>query len=562
MKFSEIKYERFVVQNLITCYNSAKTVIENAKNVEEILSVRKGVVEVYSKLDTAFNLAYIRWSQNTANEFYNAEKRYYEENIPLVLESESGYINAILNSEFLDEIKGNIPEILLEIYQSKLIANNPKITKDIIIENLESSNYSNFISALTVDFNGENIPFTVLKKYMVDSDREVRKNAYNALGERLEKDAEFLNSNFNNLVKIRTKMAKKLGFDNFTKLGYYRMNRIGYTRNDISKFRDAVVKYIVPTVNRIKRKIYDKMLINEPKLYDNDVSVCGNVNPIFTGNNLFLKGADLYAEMSNETNEFFNFMINGELFDCLSRVNKWGGGYQTDLKDYNAPFIFANFNGSSQDVDVLTHEGGHAYASYLAFKNGVDKELGMPFMDVAETHSMSMEFFAYKYVDKFFGSNAKKYILQHFVDSFCFIPYGVMVDAFQELIYADYELTPENRNLVWKMLEKRFRPHLSSAGITYLEKGTRWQYQMHIYESPFYYIDYALAEVVALQFLFLSLDDYDLAFKKYNEFVSYGASMSFTDLINKVGLKSPFDENTIKEISLKATTLFDKLFTN
>ena len=134
-----------------------------------------------------------------------------------------------------------------------------------------------------------------------------------------------------------------------------------------------------------------------------------------------------------------------------------------------------------------------------------------------------------------------------------------MVDAFQEEVYKNYNFTAKERNILWKTLEKTFRPYMNADGITYLQDGTRWQYQMHIFESPFYYIDYALSQVTALQFLFLSLEDYNLAFKKYEEFISYGADYNFLDIIKKVGLKSPFEENTLKEIAQKSLELFNKL---
>lgn len=561
MKVSEIKYVRYDVNKLINEYFLAAKKIEQANSVDAILEVRESLIEEITELDTAFNLAYVRWSLDTANDFYCKEKAYYEENIPLTAESKTKYVKSVLNCKFADELQRRLPSTLFSLYKCELEADNPVFCDELIKENALVAEYSDFMSALTVEFNGETIPFTVLKKYMLDKDGNVRKTAYDALGNALKANREFLDGNFNNLVDVRTKMAKKAGYEDFVSLGYSRMNRICYDYNDIAKFRNNVIKYVVPTVCDIKKKVGKNLGIEFLKLYDNDaVLTDGDVFPIKNGGKLFSQGKEIYSSMSKNTEEFFNMMLENEAFDCLSRKNKWGGGYETDLKKYNQPFILANFNGSSQDSDVLTHEAGHAYASFVMSKNNSDKEIGLPCMDIAETHSMSMEFFCWKYIDKLFGSNADKYKLKHFIDSFCFIPYGVMVDAFQEFSYKNYQATPSDRNKKWKELESVFRPYMNADGITYLEEGTRWQYQMHIYESPFYYIDYAIAQITALQFLFLSLENYDEAFKKYNEFISYGCDYNYLEILKKVGLKSPFDEDFIKEISSKCYNLFEKLF--
>lgn len=561
MKVSEIKYNRYNVENLIKEYNNATLKINSASNVNEVLDIRNELINHVVELDTAYNLAYIRWSLNTSDEFYADEKRYYEENIPLISQSKSEYIKSLISSKYINELRSILPKTLFDVYECLLKSEDPKIANYVIEENLEISKYSDFMSALTVEFDGQVIPFTILKKYMVDSDRNVRKRAYNSLGTALNKNATFLDENFKNLVEIRTKMAKELGYDNFVKLGYFRMNRICYGSSEIEKFRNNVIKYIVPSVCSIKNTIAKNLNVDKLKLYDNDTVLSNDsVKTKKQGVELFKLGSEIYSLMSKETGEFFAMMVENEAFDCLSRKNKWGGGYETELKKYGQPFILANFNNSSQDVDVLTHEAGHAYASYVMNKNGADLEIGLPCMDVAETHSMSMEFFCYKYLDKIFGYDTNKYKLKHFTDSFCFIPYGVMVDAFQEEVYKNYFESPSWRKNKWKELEKVFRPYMDSDGIPYLEQGGRWQYQMHIYESPFYYIDYAIAQITALQFLFLSLEDYDLAFKKYNEFISYGCDFNYIEILQKIGLKSPFDEDLIKDIAQKSLQLFDKLF--
>jgi M3 family oligoendopeptidase len=264
---------------------------------------------------------------------------------------------------------------------------------------------------------------------------------------------------------------------------------------------------------------------------------------------LFAAARKMYHAMGPETGAFIDMMLESEAFDVDSRKNKWGGGYCTYFHKYRQPFILANFNGTSGDVDVVTHEAGHALNSYLIADNRFALELAEGGMETAETHSMSMEFFAWPYMDAFFGSDAGKYRYMHALESFSFIPYGTIVDYFQHLVYENPDMTPEERNRTWLELEGKFRPHISMEGMPYLEKGTRWQYQMHIYESPFYYIDYCLAQTAAFRFLLASREDYGAAFEKYLRFSRQGGEKVWTELLEEAGFPSPFEPGALKKLA-------------
>ncbi len=562
MKISKIKYKRIDVEKIKQIYLEGALEINSATSLKQVLNARAKVVKNAVLLDTYYNLAFIRWSLDTSSEFYQAEKTYYESNIPLINDAKTEYIKSIKNSIFYDEIAKILPNSLLKIYDCELISSSPIISDELVLEAEKVDEYSNFFSSLLIEFNGEKLPLTLLKKYMASEDRQVRKSAFTAFGKELNKHADFIDANFDSLVKIRTQMGKKLGFENYIKLGYANMCRISYNQADVEKLRENIVKFVVPKITEIRKLVADKLGIDNLMLYDYEtVFSSGEPKPITSKDLLSDCGKKLYDSMGKETSRFFRFMLRNDAFDCYSRPNKWGGGYMTDLAKFDTPFILANFNGTSADADVLTHEAGHAFASYEMSKSGKDKELGLAFMDVAETHSMSMEFFAYKYADLLFGKDAKKYVFKHLLDAFTFLSYGSLVDAFQHEVYKNYELTPEQRNQVWNNLEKIYRPYLSNAGMEYFEKGTRWQYQMHIFESPFYYIDYVFAEITALNILLLSLEDYDKAFKVYNEFISYGADYGYLEILEKVGLPSPLDEDNLKNLSNKLFELLKEQLT-
>lgn len=558
MKVSQLKYERVPVEEVIEAYSVATEKISAAKTLDELLSARKELISVVQRFGTESSLAYARWSCNTKNEFYKTEKEYYEQNSPLLAAPRIAYIRAMLDSPLRADAEKVLPAPVFKSYEVELKTLDERIIEDLQRESALVNEYAQFMSELTIEFNGEKMPLTILKKYMNDGDREVRKAAYEALGKAMAEHSDVLDGVFDSLVQVRDQMAKKLGYKNYVELGYYRMWRLCYGKDDVEKFRENVLKDVVPVVSRIRKDRAKALGIDDMKLYDYGVCLKNDPRPILNDGALLEAGRAVYRAMGEETGEFMDMMLENEAFDVLSREGKWGGGYCTEFALYKQPFILANFNGTADDVDVLTHEAGHAFASYIAFKNDVDPEAPIG-METAETHSMSMECLCWRFADKFFGDKANDYKYKHLFDNLSFLTYGVIVDEFQQIVYENPALSPEERNAAWKKLEEKYRPYMNADGMTYFEKGTRWQYQMHIYESPFYYIDYCLAQANALQFLFKSLDDYAAAFKAYNAFTANSGNEFFTDLVKQAGLRSPFEEGALSEIAAKSEDILNGL---
>lgn len=558
MKVSQLKYERVSVESVIEGYSVATEKISSAKTLDNLLSARKELTSIVRRFGTESSLACARWSCNTRDEFYRAEKEYYEQNYPLLSAPRIAYIRAMLDSPLRAEAEKVLPAPVFKAYEVELKTLDERIIEDLQRESALVNEYAQFMSELTIEFNGEKMPLTILKKYMNDGDREVRKAAHDALGRAMSEHSDVLDGVFDSLVKVRDGMAKKLGYKNYVELGYYRMDRLCYGKDDVEKFRENVLKDVVPVVSRIRKDRAKALGIDDMKLYDYGVCLKNDPRPVLNDGALLEAGRAVYRAMGDETGAFMDMMLENEAFDVLSREGKWGGGYCTEFALYKQPFILANFNGTADDVDVLTHEAGHAFASYLAFKNDADPEAPLG-METAETHSMSMECLCWRFADKFFGSAANDYKYKHLFDNLSFLTYGVIVDEFQQIVYENPEFSPEERNAAWKKLEEKYRPYMNADGMTYFEKGTRWQYQMHIYESPFYYIDYCLAQANALQFLFKSLDDYDAAFKAYNAFTSDSGKEFFTDLVKQAGLRSPFEEGALSEIAAKSESILNGL---
>ncbi len=559
MKVRDLPYKRCEVEDVKKAFDEAIAKIRSAKSAAEVLSARKTLLEAAEELATESSLAYARWSCNTFDEYYKNEKEYYEQNTPLLAASKIAYIKAMFETPYRAEVEKALPAPVYKSFEVELKTLDERIIPDLQEESAVVNEYAQFMSELTIEFNGEKMPLTILKKYMNDGDREVRKRAFDALGAAMQKHSDVLDGTYDRLVKIRDRMAKKLGYKNYVELGYYRMGRLCYDENDVKKFRDNVLEDVVPVVSAIRAQAAREAGIKEMKLYDYGTCFAdGDPKPVLDDAGMFEKGREMYREMSRETGEFIDMMIENDAFDVLSREGKWGGGYCTEFPKYKQPFILANFNGTSDDVDVLTHEAGHAFASYLAFKNDLDPEAPLG-METAETHSMSMECFCWKFMDKFFGKDADRYKFKHLFDNLSFLTYGVIVDEFQHRVYEEPEMTPAERNAVWNELEAKYRPYMNAKGMKYFEKGTRWQYQMHIYESPFYYIDYCLAQSDALQFLFRSLDDHDEAFASYLKFTSHYGTEFFTDMLKEAGIRSPFEKGALAEVAARGAEVLKKL---
>jgi M3 family oligoendopeptidase len=219
----------------------------------------------------------------------------------------------------------------------------------------------------------------------------------------------------------------------------------------------------------------------------------------------------------------------------------------TYFPKYKIPFIFSNFNGTAGDVDVLTHEFGHSFQAYMA-RNIKIPEYRSPTMESCEIDSMSMEFFAEPWMHLFFN-DPKKYCYQHLAESISFLPYGVTVDEFQHWVYAHPEATPAERDAEWHALEVKYTPYKVDCykGCTYMAEGHRWLTQAHIFENPFYYIDYTLAQVMAFEFFNLDRKNHAKAWKRYLKLCKMGGKYPFVTLVKKDGMKSPFDPGVVKK---------------
>ena len=545
MKISEIKYVRPDKEQVLAHLADIRQRMENAQTLEDFYAVHDEYKAYSEDLGTNMRIAFIRFTQDTRNEFYAAEQDYLDEIGPEISVANAKIANCYLTSKFRKQLEERFPAVMFKNLQMAVDAADPRIVEDRVEENKVTTSYTKLMSSIVIDFEGEKLTMAGIGKYFTSTDRDLRKRAVYAWGQAIEDNKEQLDEIYDKLVKIRTRMGRKLGYDGFAPLGYLQMQRNCYTKEDIARFRENVLKYLVPLASKIRNKVGKELGIDKQYYYDNGIFTVEEPKPIGTPQEMFDNASKMYNEMSEETGKLFDTMRESECFDVMSREGKWGGGYCEGLPKYKLPFILANWNGSAGDVDVLTHEFGHALEFYKSFF--IESEfLCSISMETAEVHSMSMEFLAYPWIDLFFGDKTPEYKFYHIGGAVTFIPYGTIVDWFQQSCYDNPDMTPAERNEMYNKMEKQFLPHMTTEGIPALQDGRRWQRQAHIFESPFYYIDYCFAQFTALQFLALSQEDYKGAFAKYIKFLNFGGTKPFTELLSECGLLSPFEEESFK----------------
>lgn len=554
MKFSQMKYER---PDLEAVKAELTKLTEELKSAENYDGARKAFLKfdaVKRKVGTQGTLASVRHSIDTRDEFYEAEKKFWNAASPELDEYFQNWTMALLESKFrtqFEEEFGNIVFINAEI---DLKAFSPEIIPELQKENDLVQEYQKLIASAQIPFEGGIYTISQLAPFKNDADDARRLAAWKADGSWYKEHQAQLDEIYDKLTHLRDTMGKKLGYDGFTQLGYYRMGRNCYTKDDVEKFREAVRKYLVPVADSIYREQAKRLGKEYPMSFADNALMfrSGNPKPCGTPEEILQAGKKFYDELSPETSKFFRAMLDGELLDVLSTEGKEGGGYCTSLYDYNMPFIFANFNGTSSDVETVTHEAGHAFADWYNIKR-IPVDTVWPSMEGCEVHSMSMEFFAWRNAEDFFGKDTRKFLYSHLAGSLTFIPYGTMVDHFQHIVYENPDMTPRERHDTWKKLLGIYMPWMKLDGdIPFYSEGEGWQRQSHIYTVPFYYIDYCLAQTVALEFWAMIQEDPDNAWKHYIAYTEQGGSRVFTELLKNAGLESPFDEATLRGVCKKA----------
>ena len=559
MKFSEIPYARPDKDEILKKIADLTARLKAADSVETADAVFLEADEYNGDVSTQGSLAYIRHSIDTRDSFYADEFDWWNETNPLLAEGMNDFQKALYESPFRPALEEKYGSVVFKNIELALRSFSPEIISEMQRENALVTEYEKLIASAQIPFEDGTYTIAQMGPFHQDPEDARRLAAWKATGSWYRDHGGELDRLYDELVSVRDAMGRKLGYDGYTELGYCRMDRNCYDRNDIESFRLAVQKYLVPVADRICRQQAERLGVAYPMSYSDQALMfrSGNPVPVGTADDIVAQGKRFYHELSPETAEFIDHMLDNEMMDLLAKPGKQAGGYCTELPDYKTPFIFANFNGTQGDVEVVTHEAGHAFEYWLNRKR-VPAQYAAPTMEACEVHSMSMEFFAWRNAEDFFGSDTRKFLYSHLAGAITFIPYGTMVDHFQHIVYEKPDLTPQERHGVWKELLGIYMPWMKLDGdIPFYADGEGWQRQHHIYSSPFYYIDYCLAQTVALEFWAKIQEDIDDAWKYYIAYTEQGGSKVFTELLKTAGLDSPFDEGTLRGVCEKANAYLE-----
>ncbi|HEY4532213.1 MAG TPA: M3 family oligoendopeptidase [Kurthia sp.] len=552
--FNEYQYSRPDIEDikneltsLIEKFNGAASADEQSAIIDEVNKIR-------NHYSTMGNLVYIRASIDTNDTYYREEREFLDENGPIIEDIETEYYKALTASKFRKELEEKYGTQLFDLADNQIKGFSSELIELMQKENKLTSEYSQLVASAEIEFQGEVYTVAQLGPFVESKDRAVRKEATEARFNFYAKHEADFDRIYDELVKVRHEQAVKMGYKNYVELGYIHMNRVDYDASMVKGYRDQIRDVIVPYATELRERQAKRIGVDKLRFYDEGfIYSTGNATPKGDPEWIEAQGAQMYKELSPQTNEFYKFMQDRDLMDLVAKKGKEGGGYCTFIEDYNSPYIFSNFNGTSGDIDVLTHEAGHAFQVYSSRNIGIPEYL-WPTYESAEIHSMSMEFFTWPWMELFFKEDTEKYKFSHLAEGLLFLPYGVAVDEFQHVVYENPELTPAERKAAWKEIEAKYLPHRDYDGHDYLEGGAFWQRQAHIYASPFYYIDYTLAQVCAFQFWKRSRENHEAAWKDYLHLCSLGGSMSFTKLVAEANLTSPFEEGCLEEVltSIKA----------
>ncbi len=564
MTFPEYVYKRPDLVRLKKKFADLNLKLETATDETAALADIKKINKLQNDFSSMAVIGQVRHSLNTIDTFYDAENRFYDENAPVVEDFVTDYYKKVIAHKFRPTLEKQIGKQFFTIADLKTKTFQAEIIPMLQEENILASKYQKLKATAEIEFRGGKYNLSTIHPFEIEKDRVTRKEANTAKWKFYADNQKEIETVFDDLVKVRHKIAVALGYKNFVELGYVRMMRSDYDAAMVQKFRAQIEKFIVPVSRALYERQAKRLSLDKLKNYDEDFRFnSGNPKPTGTPEDIINAAEKMYGELSANTDKFFKFMRTHNLMDLVNRDGKATGGYCTFIAKYKAPYIFSNFNGTSGDIDVLTHEAGHAFQMFSS-RDMPLLEYTFPTYEACEIHSMSMEFFTWPWMDLFFGADTNKYKFAHLSAALQFLPYGVAVDEFQHIIYENPELTPVQRNNEWKKLEDKYLPQRDYDGNPYLESGCFWQKQNHIFASPFYYIDYTLAQICAFQFWKKDRDNHKKAWSDYVRLCKAGGSLSFLDLVQLAGLKSPFEdgcvESVIEEITKWLASVDDSSF--
>lgn len=551
INFADIQIDTPTLEKVTTEYESINAALDQAQTTEAKQKALQQWEDLRRRLDNWSALTALHFSQDTTNEDYKKAQKYSDEIQPKLTALAIALKQRLLDSPDRDELESILGKQAFSLWSADVTTFEPVIEADLVQESKLVNQYVQLVASAKIEFQGETVNLSGIRKYTQDSDRHIRNQAEKARWNFFSQHQSQLDSLYGQLVQLRHGMAQKLGYKNYIGLGYKRMQRTDYTEKDVANYRQGVVDHVVPLARKIIAQKAKKLNLDQVNFWDESVfDLQGNPQPQGDHDWMLNQAQSMFDNLHPELGSFFKMMASGNFIDLKTRPGKAGGGFCTSFPVEGVPYIFANFNGTKGDVEVFTHEMGHAFQAWKS--RDLSSDYLWPTYESCEIHSMSLEFLTWSQMDKFFGDDAARFREIHLAQSILFLPYGCAVDHFQHLVYANPEATPQERNQMWQQMEALYLPWRNYGDLAYPAQGGLWQEKQHIYCYPFYYIDYTLALCCAMQFWVKAESNFEQTLAEYIALCRRGGQAPFQELVSSANLVSPFNPDSLIDVIQKA----------
>lgn len=542
------------INNLVIEETDLKQLIKSIKEKTTLLKETTDLSKRETLLDeinfhrnhylTLYWASYMGYLKDITKEKYLASEE-------LISKYNGEYNNAIYQMyEVLDSLDNK--QALIKKYGQRFfdIAHNQKIllsSNETLFE--EENNlrrkYRKLINTPRIDFQGEQISLIKLSKYLQDPNKAIRKEAYDKRYKTLLDLSNELSETFQDLVKVRAKIAEATNFKNYADYCFIKMNRIDYTKEDLRIFKDTIIKYFVPIREKLKRKQATRLGEKELSYYNATILFKdGNAKTTLDLPDVLKEITTILHQLNPEFSNLFETMLENDLIDLEERENKSGGGITTFLPDFKCPVFIKRYINNSQSIITIAHEFGHSLQlNYNKEKNLHENR--WPTFDICEIHSTTMELFVSQHIESLYKKDTKKHLINHYTNLLDVLIRTAMVDDFQTKIYSEENI---DINKAWKDLYKKYYPS-NNYDIDYYNKGIMWQADINRVDDPFYGIDYALATIYAFSFLEKYTTNQEKTIEEYIDFCKVGGEIAFKEIATKYNLANPFNEQSLKNLA-------------
>jgi M3 family oligoendopeptidase len=479
----------------------------------------------------------------------NAETFMREKIIPVMESGESVLVDAVIKTRHRAALVKELGEQLFNSLETQVKPLDPRIADLRVEEGRLTNQFQKILGNAETTFRGEKYTLVRIQKFRTSPDAELRRESFLAHRQWFVEHRLELANLFSELVRVRQQMAEKIGASDFTDLGYMRMGRTDYGVKESAEFRKIVREYVVPIQTRLHQEHARRLKTENLRPWDIDYDPAlvlpMNAAPI---DSQLERAQRVFERISPRLSNHFSMMREAELIDLENRPGKAPGAFCTAFPDERRAAIFCNSTGEASNVATLMHEMGHAFQALESMQDERAHELLWPTMDAAEIHSMGMEYLSMSRLDEFFSpENAEKFRKERWARAIELTCYVAIVDEFQHWIYANPKASLDERDQTWAKLVKIYQPSIDYSGHEKLIP-MRWYMQNHIFGSPFYYIDYAIAETGAMQLALLDARDPKKAVEVYLELCRLGGEKSVLKIFASAGLQSPFSAENMKSL--------------